>query len=133
MGGTTAKLCLIDDYRPQTARKFEISRAERFIKGSGMPVRIPVIEMIEIGAGGGSIAKLDRLGRLQVGPESAGSDPGPAAFAKGGEAPTVTDADVVQGYIRPEYFAEGRLKLDTEAAETALLRDIGEPLGLDEQ
>lgn len=132
MGGTTAKLCLIDEYRPQTARKFEISRAERFIKGSGMPVRIPVIEMIEIGAGGGSIARLDRLKRLQVGPESAGSDPGPAAFAKGGDKPTVTDADVVQGYIRPEYFAEGRLRMDTDAAGAALCRDIGQPLGVGE-
>jgi len=132
MGGTTAKLCLIDNFRPQNARKFEISRAERFIKGSGMPVRIPVIEMIEIGAGGGSIAKLDRLGRLQVGPESAGSDPGPAAFAKGGKEPTVTDADVVQGYIRPEFFAEGRLQMDAEAASAALHQDIAKPLGLDE-
>ena len=96
LGGTTAKLCLIDKFRPQSARKFEIARAARFIKGSGMPVRIPVIEMIEIGAGGGSIAHVDRLGRLQVGPESAGSEPGPAAFAKGGTAPTVTDADVVR-------------------------------------
>lgn len=132
MGGTTAKLCLIDGFRPQTARKFEISRAERFIKGSGMPARIPVIEMIEIGAGGGSIAKLDRLGRLHVGPESAGSDPGPAAFAKGGNNPTVTDADVAQGYIRPEYFAEGRLKLDTDAARKTVFRDIARPLDLDE-
>jgi N-methylhydantoinase A len=132
MGGTTAKLCLIDQFRPQTARKFEISRAERFIKGSGMPVRIPVIEMIEIGAGGGSIGKLDRLARLHVGPESAGSDPGPAAFAKGGIDPTVTDADVVQGYIRPEHFAEGRLKLDSAAACSAMLREIGRSLNLDE-
>ena len=87
MGGTTAKLCLIDHFRPQSARKFEIARAARFIKGSGMPVRIPVIEMIEIGAGGGSIAHVDRLGRLQVGPESAGSEPGPAAFARGAQSP----------------------------------------------
>ena len=110
MGGTTAKLCLIDDYRPQTARKFEISRPERFIKGSGMPVRIPVIEMIEIGAGGGSIASVDRLGRIQVGPHSAGSDPGPAAFGKGGDKPTVTDADLTLGLIEPGRFAEGRLQ-----------------------
>ncbi|MEM8801057.1 MAG: hydantoinase/oxoprolinase family protein [Pseudomonadota bacterium] len=131
MGGTTAKLCLIDGYRPQTARKFEISRAERFIKGSGMPVRIPVIEMIEIGAGGGSIARTDRLGRLQVGPESAGSDPGPAAFAKGGNSATVTDSDVVQGYIRPEYFAKGQLTMNTDAAEAVICRDIATPLGID--
>lgn len=131
MGGTTAKLCLIDQYRPQTARKFEIARAARFIKGSGMPVRIPVIEMIEIGAGGGSIAHVDRLGRLQVGPESAGSEPGPAAFAKGGTEPTVTDADVVQGLIEPGRFAEGRLGIDVEAAEAALASGVGQALECD--
>jgi N-methylhydantoinase A len=131
MGGTTAKLCLIDRYRPQTARKFEIARAARFIKGSGMPVRIPVIEMIEIGAGGGSIAHVDRLGRLQVGPESAGSEPGPAAFAKGGTEPTVTDADVMQGLIEPGRFAEGRLRIDMEAAERALASGVGQALKLD--
>lgn len=131
MGGTTAKLCLIDDYRPQKARKFEIARAARFIKGSGMPVRIPVIEMIEIGAGGGSVAHVDRLGRLQVGPESAGSEPGPAAFAKGGTYPTVTDADVMQGLIDPGRFAEGRLAIDIDAAGTALDTGVGRDLGLD--
>ena len=130
MGGTTAKLCLIDDYRPQTARKFEISRAERFIKGSGMPVRIPVIEMIEIGAGGGSIARVDRLGRVQIGPHSAGSDPGPAAFGKGGTHPTVTDADVTQGLIEPARFAEGRLAIDPDAAASALTQDVGQHLNL---
>jgi len=131
MGGTTAKLCLIDDFRPQTARKFEIARAARFIKGSGMPVRIPVIEMIEIGAGGGSIAHVDRLGRLLVGPESAGAEPGPAAFAKGGTDPTVTDADVAQGLIDPGRFAEGRLQIDPVAAERALASGVGQALGLD--
>ncbi len=130
MGGTTAKLCLIDDFRPQTARKFEISRAERYIRGSGMPVRIPVIEMIEIGAGGGSIASVDRLGRLQVGPHSAGSDPGPAAFGKGGDKPTVTDSDLTLGLIEPGRFAEGRLQVDPDAAQRALAKDIGGPLGL---
>ncbi len=130
MGGTTAKLCLIDEYRPQTARKFEISRAERFIKGSGMPVRIPVIEMIEIGAGGGSIASVDRLGRIQVGPHSAGSDPGPAAFGKGGENPTVTDADLTLGLIEPGRFAEGRLQIDQSAAQQAMAKDVGDPLSL---
>ncbi|WP_291738088.1 hydantoinase/oxoprolinase family protein, partial [Leisingera sp. F5] len=94
VGGTTAKLCLIDGARPQTSRQFEIARAARFIKGSGMPVRIPVIEMIEIGAGGGSIAGVDRLGRLTVGPKSAGSEPGPVAFGRGGTEPTVTDSDI---------------------------------------
>ncbi len=131
MGGTTAKLCLIDAFRPQTARRFEIARAARFVQGSGMPVRIPVIEMIEIGAGGGSIAHVDRLGRLQVGPESAGSEPGPAAFGKGGSAPTVTDADVTQGLIEPERFAEGRLAIDPAAAQAALAGGVGAPLGLD--
>ena len=132
MGGTTAKLCLIDDYRPQTSRKFEIARADRFIKGSGMPVRIPVVEMVEIGAGGGSIASVDRLGRIMVGPQSAGSDPGPAAFGKGGTRPTVTDADVVLGLIEPDTFAEGRLEVDTDAAARALAADVGSVLGLDE-
>lgn len=131
MGGTTAKLCLIDDFRSQTARKFEIGRAERFIKGSGMPIRIPVIEMIEIGAGGGSLASVDRLGRIQVGPQSAGSTPGPAAFGKGGTRPTVTDADVAQGLIEPGRFAEGRLRIDEDAAAAALTTHVGTPLGID--
>ena len=130
MGGTTAKLCLIDGYRPQTARRFEVARAERFIKGSGMPLRIPVIEMIEIGAGGGSIANVDSLGRLKVGPTSAGADPGPAAFGKGGMDPTVTDADIMQGLIEPGRFAEGRLQIDLAAAETALKHGVCNALGL---
>jgi N-methylhydantoinase A len=130
MGGTTAKLCLIDGFRPQTARAFEIGRAERFLKGSGMPVRIPVIEMIEIGAGGGSIARVDRLGQLRVGPHSAGADPGPAAFGKGGTDATVTDADIALGLIDPARFAEGRLQIDRDAAEAALSAHIGRPLGL---
>jgi N-methylhydantoinase A len=131
MGGTTAKLCLIDDFRPQFARKFEIARAARFIKGSGMPVRIPVIEMIEIGAGGGSVAQIDRMDRLQVGPESAGSEPGPAGFARGGREPTVTDADIAQGLIDPERFAEGRLPIDVKAAERAIDQHIAQHLSLD--
>ncbi|MEM1045500.1 MAG: hydantoinase/oxoprolinase family protein [Pseudomonadota bacterium] len=131
MGGTTAKLCLIDGFRPQTSRKFEISRAERFIKGSGMPVRIPVIEMIEIGAGGGSIAAVDTLGRVTVGPKSAGSEPGPAGFGKGGTDPTVTDADIVQGYIDPDCFAEGRLTIDRGASERALAAQVGAKLDQD--
>ncbi len=130
MGGTTAKLCLIDNYQPQSARRFEIARAERFIKGSGMPVRIPVLEMIEIGAGGGSIAAVDRLGRIQVGPLSAGSEPGPAAFGKGGQDATVTDADVHQGLIEPASFAEGRLQIDTGAAQAAVVRSVGDTTGL---
>ena len=130
MGGTTAKLCLIDGYQPQSARRFEIARAERFIKGSGMPVRIPVLEMIEIGAGGGSIAGTDRLGRLQVGPQSAGSEPGPAAFGKGGTRATVTDADVLQGLIEPASFAEGRLAIDIAASERAMQDTVGDALEL---
>jgi N-methylhydantoinase A len=131
MGGTTAKLCLIDGARPQTARRFEIARAERFLKGSGMPVRIPVIEMIEIGAGGGSLVSVDRMGRIRVGPESAGADPGPVAFGKGGTTATVTDADVTLGYIDPARFAEGRLDIDRPAAEAALAEGAGKVLGLD--
>ncbi len=131
MGGTTAKLCLIDNYRPQSARRFEIARAERFIKGSGMPVRIPVLEMIEIGAGGGSIAAVDRLGRVQVGPQSAGSEPGPAAFGKGGDRATVTDADILQGLIEPASFAEGRLAIDLDAATRAMTTTVAGALGLD--
>ncbi|SLN29369.1 Acetophenone carboxylase gamma subunit [Roseovarius albus] len=131
VGGTTAKLCLIDKARPQTSRQFEIARAARFVKGSGMPVRIPVIEMIEIGAGGGSIAGVDRLGRLTVGPQSAGSEPGPVAFMRGGEAPTVTDSDITLGYIVPDTFAEGHIALDPNASKFALERVIGERLELD--
>lgn len=129
MGGTTAKLCLIDEYRPQTARKFEISRAERFVKGSGMPVRIPVVELIEIGAGGGSIARVDQMKQIKVGPQSAGAEPGPAAFCKGGTQATVTDADIAQGFIVPEHFAEGRLKIDVAKADAALVGDIGRHFG----
>ncbi|WP_306115814.1 MULTISPECIES: hydantoinase/oxoprolinase family protein [unclassified Roseovarius] len=130
MGGTTAKLCLIDNYRPQSARRFEIARAERFIKGSGMPVRIPVLEMIEIGAGGGSIASVDRLGRVQVGPQSAGSEPGPAAFGKGGDRATVTDADILQGLIEPASFAEGRLAIDLDAASHAMEETVARALDI---
>lgn len=131
MGGTTAKLCLIDQARPQTSRQFEIARAARFIKGSGMPVRIPVIDMIEIGAGGGSIAAVDRLGRLTVGPKSAGSEPGPVAFGRGGTDPTVTDSDVTLGYIVPDTFAEGQFQLNPDAAQDSLTQAIGTPLGLE--
>lgn len=131
VGGTTAKLCLIDNARPQTSRQFEIARAARFIKGSGMPVRIPVIEMIEIGAGGGSIAGVDRLGRLTVGPKSAGSEPGPVAFGRGGTEPTVTDSDITLGYIVPDTFAEGHISIDPEASKAALTRVIGARLDTD--
>ena len=125
MGGTTAKVCLIENGEPRTSRAFEVGRAERFIKGSGLPVRIPVLEMIEIGAGGGSIASVDELSRLRVGPRSASADPGPACYGRGGERPTVTDADAVAGYLDPDAFAEGRLRLDLDLARHAIERDVG--------
>jgi N-methylhydantoinase A len=131
MGGTTAKLCLIDQARPLTARAFEVDRRQRFKKGSGLPIRIPVIEMVEIGAGGGSIAQVDRLGRITVGPESAGSEPGPVAYGRGGTEPTVTDADVALGKIDPARFAGGTVKLDVEAAGAAIVRAIAGPMKLD--
>lgn len=131
MGGTTAKLCLIDDGAPHTSRTFEVARIYRFMKGSGLPLRIPVIEMVEIGAGGGSIAGVDSMGRIAVGPSSAGSDPGPAAYGQGGTLPTVTDADVVLGRIDPNNFAGGTMTLDKAAASKAMHTAIGEKLGLD--
>ena len=127
MGGTTAKICLIDDGAPQYSRAFEVDRSYRFKKGSGLPVRIPVIEMVEIGAGGGSIAAVDRLGRIQVGPRSAGSEPGPACYGRGGERATVTDADVVLGRLDPARFAGGSMTLDVAAAMRALEQDVGQP------
>lgn len=130
MGGTTAKICLIDDYQPHTARLFEVDRAARFLKGSGLPVRIPVIEMVEIGAGGGSIARLDQMKRVTVGPESAGAEPGPACYGRGGRHPAVTDANVVLGTIDPKDFAGGTIALDVDAARGALDRDVGKGIGL---
>ncbi|MCB1685306.1 MAG: hydantoinase/oxoprolinase family protein [Pseudomonadales bacterium] len=130
MGGTTAKLCVIDAGEPLTSRAFEVDRSYRFRKGSGLPVRIPVIEMVEIGAGGGSIAGVDNLGRLRVGPESAASDPGPACYGKGGCLPTVTDADLLLGRIRSKDFSGGRMLLDTEAAARALDQKVAQPLRL---
>jgi N-methylhydantoinase A len=129
MGGTTAKICLIDDLKPQTNRAFEVARIYRFKKGSGLPLRIPVIEMVEIGAGGGSIARVDRLQRITVGPDSAGADPGPACYGRGGAA-TVTDADLLLGRIDPTGFSGGRMALDRAAAETAIRQDVAEPLAL---
>ena len=131
MGGTTAKVCLIDDYAPQASRSFEVARVGRFKKGSGLPLRIPVIEMVEIGAGGGSLAHLDALGRIAVGPESAGADPGPACYGRGGTRPAVTDANLTLGRYDPARFAGGSLALDTGAAAAALLSAVGGPLGLD--
>jgi N-methylhydantoinase A len=130
MGGTTAKICLIDDGKPQTARAFEIARVGRFRKGSGLPLRIPVIEMVEIGAGGGSIAHVDTMGRIAVGPESAGADPGPACYGRGGTAPAVTDANLALGRYDPTRFAGGTMRLDAAAAHDALLARVGGALGL---
>jgi N-methylhydantoinase A len=131
MGGTTAKICLVEDFSPKTARSFEVARTTRFAKGSGMPISIPVIEMIEIGAGGGSIAWVDAMGRIQTGPESAASEPGPACYQRGGERPAITDADVILGKIDPDNFAGGAIPLSAEMASRAILRDVGGRLGLD--
>ena len=131
MGGTTAKICLIDDRAPQLSRAFEVDRSYRFRKGSGLPVRIPVIEMVEIGAGGGSIASVDKLGRIRVGPESAGSEPGPACYGRGGRNATVTDADAVMGRLEERRFAGGAMRLDTAAARAAVQNSVGSTLDMD--
>ncbi len=131
MGGTTAKICLIDDGEPMLSRSFEVDRAHRFMKGSGMPVKIPVVEMVEIGAGGGSIAGVDALGRIQVGPHSAGAEPGPACYGQGGARPTVTDANLAMGRIDVEGFAGGTMTLDAAAARAALLANVGKPMDMD--
>ncbi len=129
MGGTTAKLCVIENGQPSKTHEFEVDRVYRFRKGSGLPVRIPVIDMIEIGAGGGSIARVDSLGLLKVGPDSSGADPGPVCYGQGGTEPTVTDADLVLGYLDPDYFLGGKMHLDTKRARQALSR-LAEPLGM---
>jgi N-methylhydantoinase A len=129
MGGTTAKICLIQDFKPGSARFFEVDRSARFLKGSGLPLRIPVIEMVEIGAGGGSIARLDSLGSVAVGPESASSEPGPACYGRGGTRPAVTDADLVLGLLDPARFAGGTMTLQPEAARAALQQHVGDGLG----
>jgi N-methylhydantoinase A len=131
MGGTTAKMCLIRDGEPSMSDTFEIARVRRFKRGSGLPVRIPTIELIEIGAGGGSIARVDELGLLKVGPDSSGAEPGPACYGQGGTLPTVTDADAVLGYLNPDFFLGGRMALDLESAEKAIQTHIAAPLGLD--
>lgn len=131
MGGTTAKACVIDGGKPLVAREFEVARADRFKRGSGLPIRAPVIELIEVGAGGGSIARVDRLGLLKVGPDSAGADPGPACYGLGGRLPTVTDADLLLGYLDAEFFLGGRMRLDRDAAVRAVEEYVAAPLGLD--
>jgi N-methylhydantoinase A len=131
MGGTTAKICLIKDQTPKTARVFEVARTYRFKKGSGMPISIPVIDMVEIGAGGGSLAHVDALNQIRVGPESAGSEPGPACYGRGGERPAVTDGDLVQGKLDPDNFAGGSIQLDMAASKAALRAHVGDKLSLD--
>ena len=131
MGGTTAKICLIKNQTPKTSRVFEVARTYRFKKGSGMPISIPVIDMVEIGAGGGSLAHVDALRQIRVGPESAGSEPGPACYGRGGERPAVTDADLVLGKLDPDNFAGGSIKLHPDASKTALSQNIGDTLDMD--
>jgi N-methylhydantoinase A len=131
MGGTTAKICMIRDQAPKTARVFEVARSYRFKKGSGMPISVPVIDMVEIGAGGGSLASVDSMRQIRVGPESAGSEPGPACYQRGGERPAVTDADLVLGRLDPDNFAGGTIPLSAKAAGDAVDHAVGAPLGLD--
>lgn len=130
MGGTTAKLCLVENGRAARTRHFEVDRVHRFKAGSGMPVAVPVYDLLEIGAGGGSIARVDDLGLIRVGPESAGSDPAPACYGLGGEAPTVTDADLALGYLNPDFFLGGDMRLDRARAEASIAARVGGPAGL---
>lgn len=131
MGGTTAKICLIDHGKPLLTTDFEAARVYRFKKGSGLPLKVPVIEMIEIGAGGGSIARVDKLGLLKVGPDSAGAEPGPVCYDRGGAEPTVTDADLVLGYLSPDYFLGGKMRLNLEKAQRTIEDKIARPLKVD--
>jgi N-methylhydantoinase A len=131
MGGTTAKLCLLKDGEPGRARRFEVARAHRDLKGSGLPLRVPVIDLVEIGAGGGSLGRVDAMGRITVGPDSAGADPGPVCYGRGGTEPTVTDANLCLGRVDLEGFQGACIGLDLEAARAALERAVGRPLGLD--
>jgi N-methylhydantoinase A len=128
MGGTTAKACLIEDGEPSLSVDFEVARMYRFKKGSGYPVTVPSVDLVEIGAGGGSLARVDTLGLLKVGPESAGAEPGPACYGRGGTTPAVTDADLLLGYLDPDFFLGGRMTLDRAAAEDAIRTKIAEPL-----
>ena len=130
MGGTTAKLALVDDGKPLVAWGFEAARAKRFLRGSGLPIQIATIELIEIGAGGGSIARRSELETLQVGPDSAGADPGPACYRRGGTAPTVTDADLLLGYLNADFFLGGAMRIDVDAAARAV-GGLADALGMD--
>jgi N-methylhydantoinase A len=131
MGGTTAKICLINHQTPKTSRVFEVARSYRFKKGSGMPISIPVIDMVEIGAGGGSLAHVDSMQQIRVGPESAGSEPGPACYGQGGTRPGVTDADLILGKLDPENFAGGSIKLHQDNSKIALAKHVGDTLEMD--
>ena len=130
MGGTTAKMCLIDDGRPDRKHDFEAGRVRRFRKGSGIPLKVSVVDMIEIGAGGGSLAAVDEMGLLKVGPRSAGSQPGPVCYGLGGAEPAVTDADLYLGYLNPDYFLGGEMRLDMDTVERAIAEKVAKPLGL---
>jgi N-methylhydantoinase A len=130
MGGTTAKICLIEDGKPSVTTDFEVARVYRFKKGSGLPLKLPVIDMIEIGAGGGSIAKIDEMGLLKVGPESAGANPGPVCYDLGGDHPTVTDADLLLGYLNPSHFLGGKMVLDREKSKKILKERLADRLGM---
>ncbi len=130
MGGTTAKMCLIDGGQPDRKHDFEAGRVRRFQKGSGLPLKVSVVDMIEIGAGGGSLANVDAMGLLKVGPRSAGSDPGPVCYGLGGSDPAVTDADLYLGYLNPDYFLGGEMTLDMATVEKALTEKVAKPLGL---
>ena len=130
MGGTTAKITIIENQKAIKAREFEVDRKARFKKGSGLPLRIPVIEMVEIGAGGGSIARVNKLDQIITGPDSAGSNPGPACYSNGGNNPTITDADLVIGKIDPNKFAEGKINLSKELANNAITKNISKKLNM---
>ncbi len=131
MGGTTAKVCLLEGKEPNRANEYEVARVHRFKRGSGIPIRVPCVDLLEVGTGGGSIARIGPLGLLEVGPQSAGAEPGPACYGRGGRQPTVTDADLVLGYLDPGFFLGGSMALDLEASRQAIDRVVGGPLGLD--
>ena len=127
MGGTTAKSCLIQKGVAGVVPTFEVGRVQRFMKGSGLTIQVPVVDLMEIGAGGGSIAKVSKLGTLQVGPESSGAAPGPICYGRGGTDPCVTDADLLLGYLDPDYFLGGTMKLDLEGARRGVEEKIAQP------
>jgi N-methylhydantoinase A/oxoprolinase/acetone carboxylase beta subunit len=130
MGGTTAKSCLIQKGVAGVVPTFEVGRIQRFMKGSGLTIQVPVVDLMEIGAGGGSIAKVSRLGTLQVGPESSGAEPGPICYGIGGTEPCVTDADLLLGYLDENYFLGGEMRLDKEAARRGVEERVAKPLGV---